>query len=199
MLDLIEDTPAIHELADRLTAYDIGFICHMYKIAGNRIDCLNFSEDWGTQLDLMVSPRLFRSFFLPRYRRIFAVVHECGWHVWMHSCGRINKAIPDLIRAGVDVLNMQQPLLNGIDEIGKEFAGRVCFETLCDIQRTLPQGNRNEIEKQAVDLMCHWGTSRGGFILGDYGDEKAIGTAPETKEYMLSAFYSLDPWKNGSW
>jgi uroporphyrinogen decarboxylase len=199
MLDLMEDTPAIHELADRLVAYDISFIRNMHHVAGNHIDCFNFTEDWGTQIDLMVSPRLFRKFFLPRYQRIFSAVHEAGWHVWMHSCGKINKSIAILIEAGVDVLNMQQPLTNGIAEIGREFAGKVCFETLCDIQRTLPKGNREEIQSQAVELMRQWGTPRGGFILGDYGDENAIGTAFETKQYMLDVFRGGDPWKNGSW
>jgi hypothetical protein len=199
MLGLIDDTPAIHELADRLVAYDIGFIHNMHRIAGNRIDCFNFSEDWGTQLDLMVSPHLFRKFFLPRYQRIFAAAHDSGWHVWMHSCGKINKSIPILIEAGVDVLNMQQPITNGIEEIGREFAGKVCFETLCDIQRTLPKGDPEEIQNQAVALMRQWGTARGGFVLGDYGDENAIGTAPETKKYMLETFQRYDPWENGSW
>jgi len=199
MLDLMDDTPAIHELADRLVSYDIGFIRNMHRVAGDRIDCFNFSEDWGTQLDLMVSPRLFRRFFLPRYQRIFSVVHEVGWHVWMHSCGKINKGISMLIEAGVDVLNMQQPLTNGIDEIGSEFCGKVCFETLCDIQRTLPKGDREEIQNQALELMRQWGNPRGGFILGDYGDENAIGTAFETKQFMLDAFRDNDPWKKGSW
>jgi uroporphyrinogen-III decarboxylase len=199
MVDLLDDTPAIHELADRLVAYDIEYIKNMHTAGGNRIDAFNFTEDWGTQLDLMVSPRLFRRFFLPRYKRIFTAAHDAGWHVWMHSCGKINKGIPILIEAGVDVLNMQQPLTNGIVEIGKVFAGKVCFETLCDIQRTLPKGNRDEIRSQALALMLQWGTSNGGFILGDYGDEGAIGADQRIKEYMLGIFRHLDPWKNGSW
>jgi uroporphyrinogen-III decarboxylase len=171
----------------------------MHVIAGNRIDCFSFTEDWGTQLDLMVSPRLFRKFFLPRYKRIFATAHEVGWHVWMHSCGKINKGISPLIEAGVDVLNMQQPLTNGIDAIGSEFAGKVCFETLCDIQRTLPKGNLEDIQREAAELMCRWGTPNGGFVLGDYGDENAIGTTPATKQYMLGVFQRFDPWINRSW
>ena len=136
MVDMMEDTPEIHALADRITDYDIAVIRNMQRLACAQIDCFNFSEDWGTEIDLMVSPALFRSFFFPRYQRIFQAAHDGGWHVWMHSCGKINKAIPQLIEAGVQVLNMQQPLTNGIEEIGSAFAGKVCFETLCDIQHT---------------------------------------------------------------
>jgi uroporphyrinogen decarboxylase len=81
----------------------------------------------------------------------------------------------------------------------KMSVGKVCFETLCDIQRTLPKGNREEIQNQAMELMRKWGTPRGGFILGDNGDENAIGTAFETKQYMLDVFRDFDPWKKGSW
>jgi len=141
MLDLMDDTPQINELADRLIDYDIGIARNMHRLCGNRIQGFNFSEDWGTENDLMVSPELFRTFFLPRYRRLFKQIHECGWFVMMHSCGKINKCLEMLIDAGLDVINMQQPTTNGIEEIGREFAGRVCFESLCDIQKTLPQGS----------------------------------------------------------
>ncbi len=197
MVGLMDDVPAIHELAEHIVDYDLGIIRNMHRIAGSRIQALNFTEDWGTQADLHISPELFRRFFFPRYKRLFAAVHECGWFVWMHSCGKINKAIPALIEAGVDVLNMQQPRANGIEEIGRAFAGKVCFESLCDIQATLPRGNRRAITAEARKLMRTWGTPQGGFILGDYGDHVAIGARPETKEFMLREFRRLDPWAAG--
>jgi hypothetical protein len=61
--------------------------------------------------------------------------------------------IPHLVKAGVTLLNMRQPLANGIDVIGREFAGKVTFEALCDIQKALPRGDRTEIVGQAQKLM----------------------------------------------
>ena len=90
---------------------------------------------------------------------------------------------------------MQQPLANGITEIGRQFAGKVTFETLCDIQKTLPKGDRHEIEQQAIQLMKTWGTPAGGFVLGDYGDHRAIGADPATKDFMLHCFKKHDPWR----
>ncbi len=195
MMDMMDNRPEIHELADRIADYDLAVIRNMRRIAGGKIDALSFTEDWGTETDLMVSPELFRSFFAPRYKKIFKAARDCGWHVWMHSCGKINKAIPLLIEAGAHVLNMQQPLTNGVGEIGREFAGKVVFETLCDIQKTLPNGDKKTIRAEAAMLMKNWGTPEGGFILGDYGDAAAIGTDPANKEYMLNCFLEQDPWK----
>jgi len=41
------------------------------------------------------------------------------------------------LQAGLDCLNLQQPRALGVQEIGRRFAGRLCFESLCDIQTTL--------------------------------------------------------------
>ena len=197
MLDLMDDAPAIHELADRILEYDLGIVRNMHRLCGDRIQGFSFTEDWGTQIDLHISPELWRRFFLPRYKKLFAAIHECGWHVLMHSCGKINKAIGGLIEAGCNVINMQQPRTNGIEEIGRQFAGKICFETLCDIQKTLPTDDRERITTEAEALMRSWGTPEGGFILGDYGDHTAIGTAPDTKQFMLAEFRRLDPYRNG--
>lgn len=195
MMDLMDDRREIHELADRILDYDIAVVRNMHRACGDRVQGFGFSEDWGTQIDLHISPELFGRFFLPRYRKLFGVIHECGWHVWMHSCGRINKALDMLIEAGLDVINMQQPRTNGIEEIGRRFAGRICFETLCDIQRTLPGGHPRAIEAEARDLLDHWATPDGGFILGDYGDSAAIGATDEAKRHMLATFRRLDPYR----
>lgn len=194
MMDLADDRPEIHELADRILAFDIAKVRNMHRLCGKAIQGFIFSEDWGTELDLQISPQLWRRFFLPRYKKLFGVIHECGWHVWMHSCGKINKAIPMLIEVGLDVINMQQPQTNGIEEIGGAFAGKICFETLCDIQKTLPTGDPSRIEAEAEALLRHWGTPDGGFILGDYGDHAALGARPETKQFMLETFRRLDPY-----
>jgi hypothetical protein len=198
MIDLMDDSPRIHELADRILEYDIAVVRNMHRLCASHIQGFGFSEDWGTETDLQVSPDLWRRFFQPRYARLFKAIHECGWHVWMHSCGKVNKAIPGLIEAGLDVINLQQPRTNGIEEIGRTFRGRICFETLCDIQKTLPTGDRDLIRDEAARLLDHWATPEGGFILGDYGDAAAIGAAPETKEFMLQTFLELDPWRNAA-
>ena len=198
MMDLMDDSPLIHELADRLIDYDIGVVRNMHRICGSRVQGFNFSEDWGTETDLMISPDIFGTFFFPRYKRLFDAIHECGWHALMHSCGKINKALPFLIDAGLDVINMQQPRTNGIEEVGRQFAGRICFESLCDIQKTLPPGDRKAIAQEAELLLKYWGTPDGGFILGDYGDNTAIGAKVETKDFMLRTFQNLDPYRKAA-
>jgi hypothetical protein len=125
---------------------------------------------------------------------MFDAAHARGWHIWMHSCGKVNDIIGSLIETGLEVINLQQPRALGIEAIGEAFRGRICFESLCDIQHTLPFKTPEEIQEEANLLLEQWATPAGGFILSDYGDGRAIGVDPEVKRTMLTAFLQADPW-----
>ncbi|MFH1084883.1 MAG: hypothetical protein V1772_03885, partial [Chloroflexota bacterium] len=132
--------------------------------------------------------------FQPRYDRIFGAAHAQGWDVWMHSCGKVNAILDPLIEIGLDVINLQQPRALGIEVVGREFAGRLCFESLCDIQATLPFQDAVAIRAEARLLIEHWSTPEGGFILSDNGDGEAIGVPLWKKEVMLTAFQEASRW-----
>jgi len=196
LTDLYMERERIEKLADRIVEIDIRIIENIASRFPGRIQGFGFSDDWGTESALFISPSLWREFFKGRYAAIFRACREAGWHVWMHSCGKVNAIIEDLIEIGVDVLNLQQPVALGIEEIGSRFAGRVCFSSLCDIQKTLPFKGREAIREEAALLLRSWATEDGGFILSDYGDGEAIGVPIEKKRWMLEAFKELDPWSS---
>jgi len=160
----------------------------LHRRFGDRIHGLFVADDWGTQAGPFVSPKLFGQFFAPRYRTIFNTIHGCGWHVILHSCGRINALVPSLIDLGVDVLNMQQSRCYGLVEFGQEFRGKVCFLATVDIQSTMPRGVEEEIREEARLLAKHWGTARGGLIAFDYGAWEAAGVRPEMPRIMFDEF-----------
>jgi uroporphyrinogen decarboxylase len=195
LTDLYLERERIEMLADRIVAFDLGIVRNIAQRFPGRIHGLGFTDDWGTQQNVFIRPGLWDEFFAPRYKRLFDAMHEVGWHVWMHSCGKINAILGRLIKVGVDVINLQQPRALGIEEIGQEFRGRICFESLCDIQHTLPFKGAEEIQEEARLLLEHWTTPDGGFILSDYGDGRAIGVEVEKKQIMLDAFLEADPWR----
>lgn len=188
----------VEKLADQIVEYDLGIMRNIAERFPGRIHGFSFTDDWGTQRGVFIRPSLWDEVFKPRYKRIFDAAHDAGWHVWMHSCGRINDVIGSLVDIGLDVINLQQPRALGIEEIGEQFAGSVCFESLCDIQHTLPLKGADEIRAEARLLLERWATPKGGFILSDYGDGRAIGVELEKKEAMLKAFLDADPWRNAA-
>lgn len=195
LMDLYIDKERIGSLADKIVDIQVRIIENISKRFPNMIDGIGFSDDWGTERMTFISPEVWREFFKPRYKRIFDACHKAGWDVWMHSCGKINEIIGDWIETGVNVFNLQQPTALGIEEIGKRYAGKTCFQSLCDIQKTLPFKSGEEITKEAILLMEHWGTSAGGFVFADYGDSRAIGVTDDKKKVMFDAFMENDRWK----
>lgn len=196
LADLYLERERIEMLADRVVEYDLAIMGNIAGRFPGRIHGFTFTDDWGTEQATFISPALWDEFFKPRYKRIFDAAHRAGWHVWMHSCGKVNALLEGLIEIGLDVINLQQPRALGIEEIGQRYRGRICFETLCDIQHTLPFKGAAEIREEARLLLEQWSTPAGGFILSDYGDGAAIGVEPEKKQVMLDAFLALDPWKH---
>lgn len=195
LIDLYEEREKLEALADRIVEFDLRIIENISKRFPGQIHGFDFTDDWGTERAAFLGCDMFREFFFPRYQRIFDACKAVGWDVWMHSCGKINALLPMLLESGVNALNMLQPRTNGIKEIGEAFAGKVCFYTCCDIQKTLVTGTEEEIVAEAKELMNTWGTKDGGFILSDYGDSGAIGCRPERKKIMYDAFLENDPWK----
>jgi uroporphyrinogen-III decarboxylase len=152
-------------------------------------DGIFFCEDWGTQRQLLISPRLWREIYKPLYRRLCGYIHARGAHVIMHSCGYIWDILDDLAECGVDCLQFDQPRLYGLERLaGKLRRLRICLFAPVDIQRVLPTGDRVVIEREAGRMVELFGGTPGGFIARQYGDLHGIGVDVEWDRWAYDAF-----------
>ncbi|MEW6753931.1 MAG: uroporphyrinogen decarboxylase family protein [Candidatus Latescibacterota bacterium] len=181
----------IERALDMILEFKVELFAELARRFGDRVDGLFLTDDWGTQERTFISPPLFEHFFLERYRKLMDAVHSHGWHAILHSCGRVNDFVPYFIRAGADVLNLQQPRAYGIAELGRRFAGKVCFLTTADVQTTLPQGDPERVRAEVRELVEEWATPQGGFIVFNYGDPASLAIKPEMTEVMFHAFAEL--------
>lgn len=193
LMDLHRRPREMHEIIDRILEHHLRVLRRVVRLAAQRtpparIDAAAMADDWGVQDRAFVSVKQFREFFKPAYRRWFDEIKALGMHPWMHSCGKINDVLEELIDCGLEVINSQQPNTVGIDEISRRFRGRICFESIVDTQSTLPRGSYDDIRRQAADLVEKWGTSAGGFIASDYNDAAAIGVTDDRRLVMFEAF-----------
>ncbi|MBN1911957.1 MAG: hypothetical protein JW818_19705 [Pirellulales bacterium] len=199
MEDFYLEPEKVDRVLDMIVDFKIGQIDELRRRFGDRIHGLFMTDDWGTQDRTLVSRKVLDTFFCPRYRKIFDAIHECGWHVILHSCGRINDFVPTLIDLGVDVLNMQQSRAYGLVEFGQQFRGKVCFLATVDIQTTLPGAVESEIREEARLLVENWSTPQGGLIAFDYGDWPAVNVPPEVPDIMFDEFTKLSTfWQDRS-
>lgn len=129
---------------------------------------------------------MFRERFAPHYRRLTAAAHECGVKVVMHSCGNNTQLLEDFAETGLDGFQFDQPAVCDMPALAAFLRKRkIGLHAPLDIQRVLPTGDRERIEREArrmVDLF------RGGLILKNYPDLKGIGVKLEWDQWAYQAF-----------
>jgi uroporphyrinogen decarboxylase len=184
LMDLLLEQERICVLLKRIEDL-LADVIVQYASAG--ADGVMFPEDWGTQKGLMINPQTWRQVFKPGFRRLCRVAHAHGIKVLMHSCGKTTVIIPDLIEAGIDVLQFDQPQLHGLDNLA-QFHGQITFWCPVDIQTTLQAGDAKRIEADAREMIAKLGGPDGGFIAGYYGGNEAIGLDPMWQDIACRAF-----------
>jgi len=186
LMDVILERDRMHELHDRIDRMLEDMIVN-YAAAG--ADAVIFCEDWGTQLGLMISPELWRDEFLPRFRKLCRLAHERGLRVFMHSCGDIGAIVPDLIEAGIDLLQFDQPDLHGIDRLAAyQENAKITFWCPVDIQKVLQSRDEAVIRAKAREMIDKLWKGRGGFVAGYYCDNASIGLEPQWQEIACDEF-----------
>ncbi len=146
------------------------------------------ADDLGTQSSLLISPEIYRKYIKPRHKKLFSLIKEKAPHikVFLHCCGAVKPLIPDLIEAGVDILNPIQVSANNMDTkvLKKEYGDVLIFwGGGVDTQRVLPFGSpwevREEVKRRIDDL-----APGGGFVFNTIHNIQAD-VPPENIEAML--------------
>ncbi len=156
--------------------------------ATTECDGVLFSEDWGTQERLLVSPKLWHEMFEWGFREIVGHADSVGIDIWMHSCGYIKDIIPSLADMKVKVLQLDQPTLSGLDFLAETCCGKTAIWSPVDIQRDLPTGDQDYIRARARELIDKLGSREGGFICGTYPDVKSLAAEPQWQMWASDEF-----------
>jgi len=114
-------------------------------LCAREIDGVLLGSDWGTQLDLIMSPDTWQEMIRPGEQREYDLVHSYEKDVWVHSCGNIEKVIPSLIEMGLDVLNPVQPEAMDLATLKKEYGDKLTFWDGISTQQALPFGTPEEV------------------------------------------------------
>lgn len=186
--DLALDREKMEALIDKVIAYQIGIVEMAGQLGKGRIHCFDTTDDWGTQTNMFISPRMWREIFKPRYQKLIDTIHANGMLLRFHTDGRINAIFPDLIELGVDILNVHHPLLLGIDDVAEKLSGKICLEVSCDVQQTLPSCDEQRIKNEVKEIVQKWCTPRGGLIGVEYRYGKVLGISEQSLRWELDAF-----------
>ena len=124
-----------------------------FEVLKDEADYFFFGNDFGSQQDLLISPKLFKKFVLPGFKRLIDVAKKYDKKVLLHSCGAIAKVIPMLIEAGIDALHPLQAKAVGMEaENLKQFKNEIAFVGGVDTQELLIHATSWEIKDEVYRL-----------------------------------------------
>jgi uroporphyrinogen decarboxylase len=110
---------------------------------------------------------MWREFIRPHHVRLNRLIHSFGAKVVYHTDGAVMEAVPELIEAGIDVLQALQFDAAGMDpdRLKREHGDRLAFCGGVSVQRTLPFGSPAQVREEVRQRVSVLGAG-GGYILG---------------------------------
>jgi uroporphyrinogen decarboxylase len=153
-------------MMERITDILVEVTRRLMQEAGDDIDMLYFYDDVGSNLSLLISKKMWRTFIRPCHEKLIAVAKQRGKQVMYHTDGAVRPLIPELIEMGVDVLNPIQPGAAGMEpaELKRDFGARLSFHGGVDIVGLLPKGSAADVREAARRLANDLGRD-GGYIM----------------------------------
>lgn len=166
-LTALYDNPAVPcAIMDCYTGIIIENVKRMMEVGAGYVDMVYTFDDIAGQNSLIMSPKMWREFILPRHLRLNKVIKQYGLKILYHSCGAVYPLIKPLVEEmGIDVLNPLQPRAAGMDmqKIKHEFGDKIAFHGGIDLQHTLPYGSQEEVVAE-VQQRCNILGQNGGYI-----------------------------------
>ncbi len=109
LIDLVSERDLYEAILDRTVAFQLAMWEHVLELTGQAIDVAALSDDLGTQIGPMISPQLYREIFKPHLMKIAGLIHSRSKaKVYIHTDGSVYRFLPDLIEAGVEIINPVQ-------------------------------------------------------------------------------------------
>ncbi len=157
----------LEALLDRLVEIHLANLEKLIEAVGEYVQIIQMGDDLGMESGPIFSPRIYREVFKPRHQAIFQHVKKrSNMAVFQHSCGSVYKLLPDLIEAGIDIVNPVQISAADMqpERLKRDFGDAVTFwGGGCDTQSVLPRSSPQEVAdhvRRNVDVLA----PGGGFV-----------------------------------
>ena len=137
-----EQKAGVHRLFDALCNLYDEYIDRMVKHCD--IDCVLVHDDWGTQNGPFFSLDTCMEMIAPYLKRMVESAHKRGLLFELHSCGKMEKLVPAILEADVDIWCPQS--INDFDSLVETYKDETLIFGKQGIE--VPQGLGDEEYRQ---------------------------------------------------
>jgi uroporphyrinogen-III decarboxylase len=115
---------------------------------------IGFTDDIAQKGRLMMAPKHFQKYYLPRYKELFDMIHKRGGRTMIHTDGKIDELIPYYIEMGLDMLQALEPAA-GVDiiELNEKFGDKISWNGNIDVSVLLWKGTPSEVRAQSEKIV----------------------------------------------
>ncbi len=181
MMDLGKGGAFLEDLIGGIVETQLKNLVLFLQAVGNHVQVIQFGDDLGMQDRTIMSRNMYQKYIFPGHQQLFQYVHQnSNCAVFLHSCGSIRPLIPDLIVAGVDILNPVQTSAKNMDpkQLKEEFGKQITFwGGGCDTQHVLPFATADEVARHVREQIEIFAPG-GGFVFNQIHNIQAD-IAPE--------------------
>ncbi len=190
-MDLVLHPDIVDYCLEKLFDFCYETTRRIYEQIPGRVDLSYVAEDLGSQHGLLMSRDHIHRFLLPRMKRMMDLVHEAGAHVFHHTDGAVMEIVPDLIEAGIDILNPVQWRCRDMDRqvLKDRFGESVAFHGAVDNQQTLAFGSVRDVQDEVAENIRILGEG-GGYILAPCHNIQAV-SPPQNVVAMYETGHEL--------
>ena len=177
-------------MLDRMVEFKSAYWERALRELGDLVDIVIEADDLGGQNAPLMSPKTYSNLIQPRHKRLFSFIkQQAPVKIFYHTCGAVKRLLPDLVEAGIDILNPVQISAAGMNlgELKREFGRDLVFwGGGVDTQGLLGTGTPGEIRahvRQNIELLA----PGGGFVFAAVHDIQA-NVPPENIMAMWEAW-----------
>ncbi|MDD3521237.1 MAG: uroporphyrinogen decarboxylase family protein [Actinomycetota bacterium] len=157
LCDLYLDQSGVNRFLDTLMDDYVKKLNRVLELVADKISVIMFADDMGSELGPFFPQEIYRKYFKKRHSQMWSIVHEkSDCKVFLHTCGSVSELLPDLIDAGLDILNPVQISAKNMDpEILKKNYGKdlIFWGGCCDTREILPKASPEKIKEHVRQNM----------------------------------------------
>jgi uroporphyrinogen decarboxylase len=164
LVDIMIEPEKVEALLEALMERHLATLAKVCEHLGDVVDVIRFGDDLGTDQGPFMPPEVYRRLFKPRHKRLCDYTHaHSSMHTFIHSCGSIRQLLPDLIEAGIEIVNPVQTSSAEMEpeRLKREFGKDLVFwGGGIDTRNVLNRGRPADVRRQVLERMEVF--SRGG-------------------------------------
>ncbi len=151
LIDLVSEPAMAEAIIAKVTAHTTRLALASARLG---IHVLCFYDDAGMQTGMQLSPDLWRQFTKPAWQQVLDAVRTetPDARFFLHSCGRIDAIVPDIIDLGFHILHPLQPECMDFGQFHREYGDKIVLTATVSSQKILPFGSPDDVRREVRRL-----------------------------------------------